>query len=116
MLKNKNGIFVTGLVIVLVGLMSNIWYYQAQKIDEPIVLKHYYETSLRQGDNGFEVFYITNLRDQTKILSVYFPKYDLQLYVQHSQTNQYRYYNLKSDYMTFRLYEDPKKDNNTEKK
>ncbi len=56
MLKNKNGIFVTGLVIVLVGLMSNIWYYQAQKIDEPIVLKHYYETSLRQGDNGFEVF------------------------------------------------------------
>lgn len=115
MLKNKKRTLVTGLVIVLVGLMSNIWYYQAQKIDEPIVLKHYYETSLRQGDNGFEIFYITNLRDQTKILSVYFPKYDLQLYVQHSQINQYKYYNLKSDYMTFRLYEDPKKDNNIEK-
>ncbi|QUI24595.1 hypothetical protein HZI73_20815 [Vallitalea pronyensis] len=106
MLKDKKKALVIGLSLLLMSVIGNIWYYEAQRIDEPIVLQHYYEISLRQGENMMEVYYITNKNDGAKLIDIYFPKYDLQMYVKHDQIYQYKYYDLHNDYMTFYISED----------
>ncbi|GMQ56696.1 hypothetical protein AN1V17_10900 [Vallitalea sediminicola] len=107
---NKKKILIIGVIVCLVGLILNVINIQVHKIDEPIVLEHYLEVSL-QDEFDLRIQYITNRRDNIKMNSIYFPKYDLIFYDRNFQdTNSLKYYNRNTAVFYTRLNEDQQKE------
>ncbi|GMQ56695.1 hypothetical protein AN1V17_10890 [Vallitalea sediminicola] len=83
------------LVLIIISLICNIFYYKAQQLEEPIILEHYIEDKLNENqDVDLNFYFITNLNDKSKILNVYFPKQDLLFYVDYRQEYETRYYRV----------------------
>jgi len=60
-----------GLVIVILSWTGNYLYFQAQQLEQPIFLEHYYETSMREQDTiEFTFYYLSNKRNPSEVLYV----------------------------------------------
>lgn len=83
------------LMLIIISLICNIFYYKAQQLEEPIILEHYIEDKLYENkDVDLTFYFITNLTDKSKLLNVYFPEQDLLCYVDYRQEYKSRYYRV----------------------
>lgn len=62
----KEKYFWAGIVIVVISWLGNYFYFQAQQIETPIFLKHYYEQEF-QTENQLTFYYLTNLNDTREV-------------------------------------------------
>jgi len=57
-----------GLAIVILSWIGNYVYFQSQQLDQPIFLKHYYETSIRDEETiGLTFYYLTNKLNASEV-------------------------------------------------
>lgn len=88
-------ILVIGCIVIMISLISNIIYYKLQQLDEPIVLEHYIEEGIGKDQDVFmDFYYMTNRSDTSRLVEVYFPKQDIQLYVDYANTYTSKYYKV----------------------
>lgn len=62
-----------GIILLLLSWAGNTVYFASQRLDEPIVLQHFYELPL-SDDYYFEIHYITNKNNPADLTFVEFPE------------------------------------------
>lgn len=78
-----------GILIILVSLVGNIIYTNAQKLKEPIFFQHYYEERIRNESCHIDINYITNADDNVEVISVFLPNINESLWVKHTNVEKY---------------------------
>lgn len=68
----KKSMFLTGMALILISFGVNLIYYVLHQLDEPIVLKHYYELDYRE-EIPVEIFYVTNRYEPVNIQMIDIP-------------------------------------------
>lgn len=89
----KHKLYVSCVLLIIFSLIGNILYYNAQQLDEPIVLEHYIEDRVYENqDVNMRFYYISNLNDNNKLSNVSFPKHDLTFYAQNGDAYDTTHY------------------------
>lgn len=86
-----------GILMIIVSSIVNITYLKSQKLDKPVFFEHYYETLVYENDNRtMDFYYLTNADDKTKVVEIYFPDINENIYfaVNNSNVTNYKYYNV----------------------
>ncbi|GKX30186.1 hypothetical protein SH1V18_26660 [Vallitalea longa] len=93
--KKYKKVLIVGCIVIVISLISNIIYFKAQQLDKPIVLEHYIEKGIgKDQDIYLDFYYVTNRSDTSQLIEVYFPKQDLQSYVDYVNTYSTKYYKV----------------------
>ncbi|QFT89698.1 hypothetical protein FIU87_13635 [Bacillus sp. THAF10] len=94
----------TGVLLAIVSWAGNMYYYNSQQLERPIMMKHYYELPKEHID-FFRLHYITNKVEQMDIAWVEFPELGehhlaISSDQSHDQGNYYQSHKIKTLHLT----------------
>lgn len=103
----KKAVLVGGMAIAIISMIGNYLFFVSKQLKEPIMLKHYYDTSVGVG-SMLDFHYVTNRNDDVGIAWFMILDSDIMLPVSFEETrNTYRHYQHKTVHIevTEDLYE-----------